>query len=147
MGPPGQIPDDRFDPRRPEKPLLSILNGEGISSDYRCHGPPSRSFTALRQQRRTEMLFMTTYRLKSHLKKSDVKRLMDEFGKRGAAPGEIAHYVRIDGSGGVSLSESDDVNAAYEYTLAFTEFMEFDVTPVLKIDDAVGPILAYVGDG
>jgi len=93
------------------------------------------------------MLFVTDYQLKPHLTTAESKRLMDEFGKRGAAPGEIAHYVRIDGSGGVTVSENDDATAMYEYVLAFAEFIEFEVTPVLKIDDAVGPILAYLGNG
>lgn len=91
------------------------------------------------------MLFITNYKLKSHLTKSLSKQLMDEFGKRGAAPGEIAHYVRIDGSGGVTISENDDAAKLYEYILPFAEFMEFDVTPALKIDDAVGPIFAWLG--
>ena len=30
------------------------------------------------------MLFITEYTLKPHMTKSEVKRLMDEFGKRGA---------------------------------------------------------------
>ena len=93
------------------------------------------------------MLFITDYRLKSHLTKADTKRLMDEFAKRGAVPGEIAHYVRADGSGGLTISEADDIAASYETVLAYSEFMEFDVTPVLKIDDAVGPILGYIGAG
>jgi len=92
------------------------------------------------------MLFVTSYTLKSHLTKADSKRLMDEFGKRGAAPGEIAHYVKIDGSGGVTISENDDAAPLYETALAFAEFMDFDITPALKIDDAVGPILAWLGD-
>ena len=93
------------------------------------------------------MLLLTTYRVKSHLSRADFKRLMDEFGKRGAAPGEVAHYVHTDGSGGSILSEVSDIGPSYESLLAYTEYMEFDVTPVLKIDDAVGPLLAYVGGG
>jgi Protein of unknown function (DUF3303) len=91
------------------------------------------------------MLFVTDYQLKAHLKKDDVKRLMDEFGKRGAAPGELTHYARIDGSGGFTISENDDLTAAYENVLAYTEFMTFTITPVLAIADAVGPILSYAG--
>lgn len=91
------------------------------------------------------MLLLTTYRVKSHLSKADFKRLMDEFGKRGAAPGETAHYVSADGSGGTILSEVSDIGPSYESLLTYTEYMEFDVTPVLKIDDAVGPLLTYVG--
>ena len=91
------------------------------------------------------MLFVTDCKLKAYLKKDDVKRLMDEFGKRGASPGELTHYARIDGSGGFTIGENDDLTAAYENVLAYTEFMTFTVTPVLAIGDAVGPILSYAG--
>ena len=91
------------------------------------------------------MLFVTDYQLRPHMPKSDVKRLMDLFGKRGAASGEIAHYVRGDGTGGYTISEADDINAAYADVLAYSEFMTFTVTPVLKIDDAVGPIFEFLG--
>jgi hypothetical protein len=77
--------------------------------------------------------------------KADVKRLMDEFGKRGATEGEIAHYVKADGSGGYTVGEGESVNDAYEAALAYSEFMTFTITPVLKIDDALGPIVAYLG--
>jgi len=50
------------------------------------------------------MLFLTEYELKPTLVPSDTKRLMDEFAKRGAAPGELAHYVRADGKGGYTLT-------------------------------------------
>ena len=59
--------------------------------------------------------------------------------------GEIAHYVRADGTGGYTITESDDMNSAYADALAYSEFMTFTVTPVLKIDDAVGPIFEYLG--
>lgn len=77
--------------------------------------------------------------------KADVKRLMDEFGKRGAAEGEIAHYVRADGSGGYTIGEGETVTDAYEAALAYSEFMTFTITPVLSIDAAVSPIMAYLG--
>jgi hypothetical protein len=91
------------------------------------------------------MLFMTEYRLKPHMTKPDVKRLMDEFGKRGAVAGEMAHYVRVDGTGGYTISENDNLDAAYADVLAYSEFMTFSVEPLLKVDDAVGPIFAYLG--
>jgi hypothetical protein len=90
------------------------------------------------------MLFITEYQLNPHMPKADVKRLMDEFGKRGAAEGEIAHYVRADGTGGYTVTENDDVSSAYADVLAYNEFMTFTITPVLKIDDAVGPIMTYL---
>lgn len=91
------------------------------------------------------MLLITEYSLKSHMPKADVKRLMDEFGKRGAATGEIAHYVKADGSGGYTIGDGETVNDVYEAALAYSEFMTFTITPVLNIDDAVGPIMAYLG--
>jgi hypothetical protein len=90
------------------------------------------------------MLFITEYQLNPHMPKADVKRLMDEFGERGAAEGEIAHYVRADGTGGYTVTENDDVSSAYADVLAYNEFMTFTITPVLKIDDAVGPIMTYL---
>ncbi len=91
------------------------------------------------------MIFVTEYRLRPHMSKSDVKRLMDIFGKRGATTGEIANYVAVDGRGGYTITESDDMNSAYADALAYSEFMTFTVTPVLRIDDAVGPIFEYLG--
>jgi fermentation-respiration switch protein FrsA (DUF1100 family) len=90
------------------------------------------------------MLFITEYRLKPHMSKAEVARLMDVFGKRGPGPGETAHYVRVDSTGGFTVSDLEDSTAAYESALAYTEFITFTVTPVLKIDDAVGPITNYL---
>lgn len=90
------------------------------------------------------MLFISEYQLNPHMPKAEVKRLMDEFGKRGAAQGEVAHYVKADGTGGYTVTESDDLSAAYADVLAYHEFMTFTITPVLKIDDAVGPIMTYI---
>ena len=91
------------------------------------------------------MLLITEYHLKSHMPKADTKRLMDEFAKRGATAGEVAHYVRADGSGGYTIGDVETVDEGYEAALAYSEFMTFTITPILKIDDAVGPIMAYLG--
>ncbi len=91
------------------------------------------------------MLFISEYRLNPHMPKAEVKKLMDEFGKRGAAEGEIAHYVRADGTGGYVVAENDSLDDAYAAVLAYSPYMTFTITPVLKVDDAVGPILAYIG--
>jgi hypothetical protein len=91
------------------------------------------------------MRFVTEYHLKPNQPKADVKRLMDVFGQRGAEAGEIAHYVRADGTGGYTISDSDDFDAAYAAALAYSEFMTVTINPVLKVEDAVGPIFAYLG--
>jgi hypothetical protein len=91
------------------------------------------------------MLFMTTYRLRPHVTKPEIKRLMDRFAKLGSAPGEVSNFARIDGSGGWNIVDVENLDAVYSYILEFTDFFEFEVTPVLKLEDAVGPILNYVG--
>jgi hypothetical protein len=93
-----------------------------------------------------QMLFISEYKLKPHLTKAEVKRLMDIFGKRGSVEGEVANYVRADGTGGFTIAENDDLTSAYADVLLYSEYMTFTVTPVLSIDDAVGPISAYIGD-
>ena len=92
------------------------------------------------------MLIISEYKLKPHLTKGEVKRLMDIFGKRGAVDGEIAHYVRVDGTGGYTIAENDNLASAYADVLLYSEYMTFTVTPVLKIDDAVAPIFSYIGE-
>jgi len=91
------------------------------------------------------MLFMTEYTLKPHMSKTEVKALMDEFGKRGGETGEIANYVKMDGTGGFTITDNEDASSAYEGSLAYSQWMTFSVAPILKIDDAVGPIFAYLG--
>jgi hypothetical protein len=91
------------------------------------------------------MLFISEYRIRPGLSKEDTGKLMTIFGERGAEPGTVAHYAKIDGSGGVVIIEQDDAAKAYEGTLAYSEYLEFTVTPVLNIDDAVGPIMGYLG--
>jgi hypothetical protein len=54
------------------------------------------------------MLFVTEYRFRSGMDQAQVQRLMDLFGKRGAEPGEVAHYVKADGTGGFTIDEVDD---------------------------------------
>jgi len=93
------------------------------------------------------MLFLTDYKVRPGLDRSETKRLMDIFGSRGSSPGEIAHYVKVNGSGGVIVSDVDDVSKVYEETLAYVEFMEFSIQPILKVADAVGPILAELAKG
>jgi hypothetical protein len=91
------------------------------------------------------VLFISEYRIRSNMSKDDTSRLMTIFGERGEEDGTIAHYIKTDGSGGVVIIDQDDAVKAYETVLAYSEYLEFTVTPALRIDDAVGPILAYIG--
>lgn len=90
------------------------------------------------------MLLITEYRFRPHMPKEDLKRLMDIFAQRGDESGTIGHYLKADGSGGIVIAEQDDVSETFKDSLAYQEFLEFKVIPALKIEDAVGPILAHI---
>ncbi len=52
--------------------------------------------------------------------------------------------MRVDGQGGYVISDNEDLGVAYANVLAYSQYMTFTVTPLLKLDDAVGPIAAYL---
>lgn len=87
------------------------------------------------------MLFITTYKVKPYLSKSETKELLDVFAKEGEGPGTTAHYVAADGSCGVVISESDDLGPAYRNIQNYTQWVEYDTKPMLKIDQAVPHIM------
>jgi hypothetical protein len=87
------------------------------------------------------MIFITTYKLKPFLSKKDTKHLMEVFGEQGAGPGTTAHYVAADGSHGLVIAETDDIEAAYRNILNYTEWVEYDTKVVLKIEQAVPHIM------
>ena len=87
------------------------------------------------------MIFVTTYKLKPFLSKKDTKHLMEVFGKQGAAPGTTAHYVAADGSHGLVIAETDDIEGAYRNILNYTEWVEYDTKVMLKIEQAVPHIM------
>jgi hypothetical protein len=76
--------------------------------------------------------------------KAHTAALMSEFGQRGEVAGTVAHYV-YPGGGGMVITEQDDMSVLYESVSAYGEWLDFDVRPVLPIDDAVPIILAYLG--
>jgi hypothetical protein len=78
------------------------------------------------QRRRGSMIFITTYKLKPLLSKKETGKLMEVFGSESSGPGTTAHYVAADGSHGVVITESDDIEAAYRNILNYTEWVEYD---------------------
>jgi hypothetical protein len=90
------------------------------------------------------MIFVTTYTFKQNLTKAESGELMEVFASAGSAPGTTAHYVNVDGSGGVVISESDDPAAAYRNALNYLEWMTFDTKTVLTVEDAVPQIADYL---
>ena len=87
------------------------------------------------------MIFITTYKMKPHLTKEETKELMGVFAKVGNTPGTIANYV----NGGVAIAESDDPAEGYANLLNYQQWMEFETKVVLKVEDAVPLIGAYLG--
>jgi hypothetical protein len=90
------------------------------------------------------MLLMATYTIKPFLSKDEQRELLDLFGKVGTGPGVIAHYMYADGSGGFSIGEADSLGGNYATVLAYEEFIEFEITPILTIDEALPHLLESV---
>ena len=90
------------------------------------------------------MLFMATYTIKPFLSKEEQRELMDLFAKNGTATGTIAHYVYADNSGGFTIGEADSLGENYAQVLAYEEFIEFEITPILTIDEALPHLLESV---
>lgn len=90
------------------------------------------------------MLFAINYVTKPTAgTKAHTAALMKEFGERGEVAGTVAHYV-YPGGGGVVIAEQEDGTVLYESVSAYAEWLDFDVRPILDIDDAVPIILAYL---
>jgi hypothetical protein len=87
------------------------------------------------------MLFVTTYKTKPFLSIEETKELMGVFAKEGAGPGVTAHYVAADGSHGVVISETDDVQTAYRNLLNYTQWVEYDTRVMLTVEQAVPHIM------
>jgi hypothetical protein len=87
------------------------------------------------------MIFITTYKLKPFLSKEETADLMGVFAKEGVAPGTSAHYVAADGSHGVVIAESDDPAVGYRNLLNYTQWIEYDTSVMLTIEQAVPHIM------
>jgi Domain of unknown function (DUF3303) len=89
-------------------------------------------------------LLMGTYRYREGLAEADLRQLVKEFLEFGVAPGVIAHYERLDGSGGFVIQElPEDPEKAFEVTLRYRPWIDFEVIPVTTLEDAF-PIIQRV---
>ena len=88
----------------------------------------------------------TTYRYKTTLDESDFRALTKRFRDVGEPPGVVAHYERVDGSGGVLIQEAQaDPETSYRSILQYAEWIEFDSTPMVGMDEAFGVIQQLFG--
>ena len=83
------------------------------------------------------MLFLSRHKFKADQSPESVNGLLAIFGERGAAPGEIAHYVATDVRGGAIITEADSLEEVYENSLHFQQWLALETTPVLTMEQAL----------
>jgi len=91
------------------------------------------------------MLMANTHTFKGDQSPDSMKAVLAVFAARGPVEGQIAHYVFADGSGGLTITDSDDPQAGYAEALAYKQWMDFKSTPILTVDDAMPAIMAAFG--
>jgi hypothetical protein len=64
-------------------------------------------------------------------------------GEAAPEPGvtHIARWFKVDGSGGVTITETDDATLLYKSATKWADLMELSISPVIE-DAQAGPILA-----
>jgi len=87
------------------------------------------------------MIFITTYKVKPYLSKKKTTELMTLFAEQGEGPGTTAHYVAVDGSHGIVISETDNAEDGYKSILPYTPYIEYDTKVYLTVEQAVPHIL------
>ena len=90
------------------------------------------------------MKYVMNYKFKPHMGKDETARMKEVFGTVGEAPGRTQHLVWIDGRGGTVLGETDDLDGVYRNVLSYSEWVEFDLSVVLAVDDAVVQVMDYL---
>jgi hypothetical protein len=83
------------------------------------------------------MLFAALYKPRDSITEESQQRGLQLFANW-TPPYEFkAHYARADGKGGIAIIESDTVEALVEGVAPWQPFFEFEVTPVMDIQQAV----------
>lgn len=91
------------------------------------------------------MLFLTNYTLVGDRTAEKSKALLALFIERGSGPGEIAHYIRVDGSGGTLISDNANYAELHDQALAYGPYMDFDIVPIRTVEEAVPELLKHYG--
>lgn len=94
-----------------------------------------------------KQLFLTVYTYKDHLDEMALRELTKRFVEVGESPGTIAHYSRLDGRGGFTLSERkpEDQVKAFETVLSYGPWIEFEIIPITTMAEALPSITALYG--
>lgn len=88
------------------------------------------------------MMFVSKYSVRGERTKERIGALMSVFGEQGGIPGTVAHYVGLDSSFGFVIVETDDQAGLYQATLAYQEWLDIEMTPIMAVEDAVPHIVA-----
>jgi uncharacterized protein DUF3303 len=97
-----------------------------------------------------KQFLLTRYTYKKHLDEVEIREMVKKFAEVGSGQRVLANYVALDGSGGYIISEAldlspEEVAKEYETTIAYAPYMDFEMTPVTTIDDAVPSIFKVYG--
>jgi hypothetical protein len=91
-------------------------------------------------------LYMSVYRYREGLDEDDRRDLTRKFMEAGTGEGVVAHYERLDGSGGFLVQEvADDPESDYENTIRYSPWMDVQIFPVTTIEDAFPVIMRVYG--
>jgi uncharacterized protein DUF3303 len=91
-------------------------------------------------------LNMIVYRFRTGLGEDDLAKLTKKFAEVGQPPGVVAHYARLDGSGGFMLQEQqEDPEAGYENALRYIPWAEIEILPVAAIEETFPVALRVYG--
>jgi hypothetical protein len=92
--------------------------------------------------------FIVSYTYRQGLRADELRELTALFVQRGPIPGTVAHYERLDGRGGMTIWEGDDpdvLEQAYEGTIAYSPYMQFEIVPVATMESAFPVIQRMYG--
>lgn len=94
-----------------------------------------------------KQLFLTVYTYKEHLDETSLRELTKRFGEVGESPGTIAHYSRLDGRGGFTVSERkpEDAVKAFETVLSYGPWIDFEIIPITTMSEALPSITQLYG--
>lgn len=90
------------------------------------------------------MLFVTYYHWVGQRGKEHGAELMTRYAERGIPPGQVAHYIHADNSGGFVIGDESALERLYSDALAYSTYLEFETRPILTIDEALPQIMEYL---
>jgi len=88
------------------------------------------------------MLYVTHYEVVGDRSKERQGELMAILGERGAAPGQLHHFVYADGGGGLVVGE--ETTRLYEDALSYAPYLSLSTRMAVPVEDAVPQIMAWI---